>query len=150
MRKLKQDYLRGIWMQIIVDTNVILSALIKQGKTRTILTNPLTEFFTIEFAIQEIRKYKTLVLEKSGLTDEEFEIMLSLLLGNVKIVLVEQIQSRINEAKEIMRNIDLKDAPILACALSIPNDGLWTEDKHLKKQGKAKVYNTQEMIELIG
>jgi predicted nucleic acid-binding protein len=48
-----------------------------------------------------------------------------------------------------MYNIDPKDAPILACALSMPNDGLWTEDKHLKKQGKAKVYNTQEMIELI-
>jgi predicted nucleic acid-binding protein len=136
-------------MRIIVDTNIILSALIKQGKTRTILTSPLTEFYTIEFAIQEIRKYKTLVLEKSGLMDEEFELMLSLILGNVKIIPVEQIQLKINEAKEIMCNIDPKDAPILACALSMPNDGLWTEDKHLKKQGKAKVYNTQEMIELI-
>ncbi|MCX6803260.1 MAG: PIN domain-containing protein, partial [Candidatus Diapherotrites archaeon] len=73
-------------MRIIVDTNIILSSLIKQGKTRTILTNPAIEFFTIEFAIKEIRKYKTLVIEKSGLTDEEFEIMLSLLMGNVKVI----------------------------------------------------------------
>lgn len=45
-------------MRIIVDSNIILSALIKDGNTRAILTNPLHEYFTIEFAIKEnIKKW---------------------------------------------------------------------------------------------
>jgi len=136
-------------MRIIVDTNIIFSALIKQGKTRTILTNPVIEFFIIEFAIKEIRKYKTLVTDKSGLTDEEFEIMLSLLMGNIKVIDKKQTKEKIAESKQLIEETDPKDVPILACALAIPNDGLWTEDKHLKKQDKAKIYNTQEMIELM-
>jgi len=136
-------------MRIIVDTNIILSALIKQGKTRTILTNPLHEFYTIEFAIQEIRKYKNLVVKKSGLTEEEFEIMLSLIMDNIKIIEKKQIKQKIKEAKTIIEKTDPKDVPILASALSTPNDGLWSDDKHLKKQNTTKVYNTKEIIEMI-
>jgi predicted nucleic acid-binding protein len=136
-------------MRIILDSNIILSALIKSGKTRTILTTPTNEFYTIEFAIQEIRKYKTLVLKKSGLTKEEFEIMLSLIMDNIQIIEKQLIKSKINEAKKLMEKIDPKDVPILACALAIPNDGLWSNDKHLKKQPKAKVYNTKEIIDVI-
>lgn len=136
-------------MRIIVDTNIILSALIKQGKTRAILTNPLIEFYTVEFAIREIRKYKALVIKKSGLNAEEFEVMLSLLMGNIKVIDKKQTKEKIAESKQLIEETDPKDVPILACALAIPNDGLWTEDKHLKKQNKAKVYNTQEIIELM-
>jgi len=133
-------------MRIIVDTNVILSALIKEGTTRAILTNPLIEFYTIEFAIKEIRKYKSLVIEKSGLSDEEFEIMLSLVMSNVKVVEKRQIEEKINESKELIEKVDPKDVPILACALTIPNDGLWSEDKHLKKQSKIKIFTTREIL----
>jgi predicted nucleic acid-binding protein len=136
-------------MRIIVDTNIILSALIKQGKTRTILTNPLHEFYTIEFAIKEIRKYKKLVIKKSGLTEEEFEIILSLTMDNIKIIEKKRIKQKIKEAKRLIEKTDPKDVPILASALSIPNDGLWSDDKHLKKQNKAKTYNTKEIIEMI-
>ncbi|MBT4191822.1 MAG: hypothetical protein HOE11_00790 [Candidatus Diapherotrites archaeon] len=136
-------------MRIIVDTNIILSALIKQGKTRTILTNPLHEFYTIEFAIKEIRKYKKLVVKKSGLTEEEFEIILSLTMDNIKIIEKKRIKQKIKEAKRLIEKTDPKDVPILASALSIPNDGLWSDDKHLKKQNKAKTYNTKEIIEMI-
>jgi len=136
-------------MRIIVDTNVILSALIKEGTTRAILTNPLTEFYTIEFAIKEIRKYKSLVIEKSGLSGEEFEVMLSLVMSNVKVIEKCQIEGKINESKELIEKVDPKDVPILACAITIPNDGLWSEDKHLKKQNKIKVYTTKEIMEEI-
>lgn len=136
-------------MRIIVDSNIIMSAMIKQGTTRTILTNPKIEFYTVKFAIQEIRKYKKLITKKSGLTEEEFEIMLSLTMDNIKIIEKQQAKTKLKEAKKLIEKIDSKDVPILSGALSIPNEGLWTMDKHLKKQKKAKVYNTKEIIELV-
>lgn len=53
------------------------------------------------------------------------------------------------EAKEIMKNIDINDAPILAYALAIRNQGIWTEDKHFEKQDKARMWKSIELLDYI-
>lgn len=75
--------------------------------------------------------------------------MLSLLMENIKIIEKSRVKLKIKEAKKLIEQIDPKDVPILAGTLSIPNDGIWSDDKHLKKQKKSRVYNTKEIIELI-
>jgi predicted nucleic acid-binding protein len=133
-------------MRLIIDTNIILSALIKQSTTRSILTNPQFEFYIADFSIQEIQKYKNLVIEKSGLTNEKIELLFAIIMENIKIINKTQLKPKLKEAFKIMENIDPKDSPILACALTIPNEGIWTEDKHFKKQNKIKVYNKKELL----
>ena len=48
-----------------------------------------------------------------------------------------------------MRDIDEKDAPIIACALAISNEGIWTEDKHFEKQNRIKIWKTKELEEYL-
>jgi len=45
--------------------------------------------------------------------------------------------------------IDQKDAPYIALALTIENDGIWTADKHFKKQNYIKVFTTEDLIKLF-
>ena len=50
---------------------------------------------------------------------------------------------------ELISVIDEKDVPFIALALSIKNDGIWTNDKHFKKQKKIKIFTTQDLIKLL-
>lgn len=45
-------------MRVIVDSNRIISALIKEGVSRKILSSKNIEFFTVDYVIKEINKYK--------------------------------------------------------------------------------------------
>ena len=56
-------------MEVIVDTNVIISALLRDGLTRRILLLALFEVQTVRFARQEIEKHKGELLRKSGLDE---------------------------------------------------------------------------------
>ena len=53
------------------------------------------------------------------------------------------------EAMKIMSKIDEKDAQFIAVALSIKNDGIWSNDKHFEKQEKIQVFKTIDIIKLI-
>lgn len=50
-----------------------------------------------------------------------------------------------NEAMSVMKDIDIKDSPIPACALSIPNEGIWTVDKGFEKQTKIPIWKTKQL-----
>jgi len=48
-----------------------------------------------------------------------------------------------------MGKIDRDDVPFIALALSFPNDGIWTEDRHFLKQRRVKVWRTRELLKLL-
>ena len=50
-------------MKIIIDTNVLLSALIKNSSTRTIIMESGWTFYYPEMSFHEVRKYKDLVIK---------------------------------------------------------------------------------------
>ena len=77
------------------------------------------------------------------------ELLFLLIFQNIKIISDEKVKSKMKEAMEIMKNIDIDDSPILACALAIQNDGIWTEDKHFDKQNKVKVWKTKYLIDKV-
>ncbi len=54
-------------MKIVVDTNRIMSALLRDGTSREIIIFGDIEFVTPEHAIEEIKKYKNMLLEKAGI-----------------------------------------------------------------------------------
>jgi predicted nucleic acid-binding protein len=55
----------------------------------------------------------------------------------------------LEEAAELMCDIDADDAPFLAAALSISCDGIWTEDPHFLKQSAIKVWRTRDLLHFI-
>jgi len=90
-----------------------------------------------------------LILEKSGLTKEEFDILFSLLTETIKIIKKESYINNVKEAQKIIGHIHKEDIPFVALALTIPNDGIWSEDKHFLQQNKIKVFNTQDILKQV-
>jgi len=133
----------------MLDANIILSALMKNGITRKILLSKEIEFYTIQYTLEEVLKYNALIKRKSGLNDHELTIILDTIFENIKIIPIKNVKSNFKKAFEVMKNIDPKDAPILAGAMSIPNDGLWTNDEHLKQQKLNKTIGTKELLSII-
>lgn len=136
-------------MKIIVDTNRILAALLSKGNTRRIILSNNLDFYTLDYALDEINKYRDLILEKTGMNKKDIDLLLSLFMQNISMIPEEDIKPNMKEASEIMKEIDTKDAPILACALSVKNSSIWSEDKHFDKQDKIKVCKTKDLLEYI-
>jgi predicted nucleic acid-binding protein len=135
-------------MKIIIDTNILLSALIKNSTTRKILIRSDWEFYYPKISLNEIKKHEDMVIRKSDMKKENYEILLSDLLNNITLVKQEEI-TNLDQAKEIMRNIDPDDTIFIAAALSIKDSIIWTDDKHFNQQKEIKTYNTQQMMWLF-
>lgn len=133
-------------MKIIVDVNVILSALIRDSTTRKIILNSEFDFYFPEPSLHKIRKYKDYILEKSGLTEEEYNKIMATLFKYIRIAPTEEIEKNWSEAKKIMEHIDPEDVVFIAVALSISDSVIWSDDGHFEKQNKVKVLKTAEII----
>ncbi|MBR9693445.1 PIN domain-containing protein [Candidatus Woesearchaeota archaeon] len=134
-------------MKIVVDTNILLSALIRDSTTREIVTSSKWEFFYPEVSLHEIRKYQQLVLEKTGLSKAAYEQLLAMLLDHVRLIPDEQLSGKMKEAKEIMQEIDPKDVVFIAAALAIPNSVVWSDDKDFDQQERVTTLKTKDIVE---
>jgi len=135
-------------MKFVIDTNILLSALIKDSKTRKILMESGLTFYYPEISFKEVEKYKGLVMEKADINESDFNGLVDSLLQYIKVV--SRIDShKIEEAEEIIGQIDPNDVTFIALALSIENDGIWSNDAHFQKQDKIKVYKTEDIINLV-
>ncbi|MBD3204288.1 hypothetical protein GF327_08395 [Candidatus Woesearchaeota archaeon] len=83
------------------------------------------------------------------MSKKAFKKLLHLILRNVLIVPNDVLEPYKNEAVKIIKDIDLDDAPFIACALAYPNSTIWSDDKKLKQQSKIKILNTKEMIDYL-
>jgi len=133
---------------IVIDTNIFMSALIKEGLTRQLLTDLKINFLFPEFEFKEISKYKQKIIEKTKLSEEEFYILLLRLLKYVRVVPEEVILKYKKEADEIMGNIHKEDTAFIATALAF-NCPIWSDDKHFQKQEIIKVFTTKNIINFI-
>ena len=136
-------------MIIIVDVNVILSALIKDSTTREIMVKSYQDFYFPEPSVHKIRKYKGLILEKSGLSEGELAVLLKTLFQFIQLIPTEELMPYWEEAKQIMEKIDSEDAPFIAAALSQENAVIWSDDKHFDKQDRIIVLKTKDMVRLF-
>jgi putative PIN family toxin of toxin-antitoxin system len=136
-------------MKLVIDTNIIMSALIKNGATRKlIMTYPL-EFCTPEHVFEEIEKHKEYLSKKANMNKEEISALLEILRERIEIVPQQKIKQGMKQARRTMEKIDENDSPILSCALTTKNQGIWTEDKHFKKQSNTKTWTTSELYKIF-
>jgi len=135
-------------VKLVVDTSILFAALLKKSTVRELLLNPLFEFYVPEFGIEEIEKHVEEIVDRSGLNVENVYLLLGVLLSSVQAVPAERILKKYREAEKIMGRIDRDDVPFVALALSFPNDGIWSEDKHFLKQKKVKVWRTRDLLKL--
>ena len=136
-------------MNIIIDSNELFSALIKDSITRKIILEYASFFLFPSFIFEEMQKHKTELLKKSRMSGEDFSKLLQLILKKVVIVPNEVLIPYRKEAFEIVKNIDPDDVLFVACALAYHNSIIWSNDRKLKKQSRVKVINTKEIIKLL-
>lgn len=116
-------------IRIVVDANVILSALLG-GSARFVLFDPQFEFVTTVFTLEEVERYIPRVSEKSGVSFHEIAEALSLL--PFRIYPREHYRRTLPRARKMMKHIDPHDADILALYLT-ESTYLWSDDRDFER-----------------
>jgi predicted nucleic acid-binding protein len=133
-------------MRLVIDTSILISALLKDSVTRQILLFSSIDFLLPEYAFEEIEKHKDNVSIRSGLSRGEIEIVLSLIIENITIIPASKLKPYMEKAHKIIGSIDPFDVPFVALALSIDNDGIWSNDKHFKNLKGIKIWKTSDVF----
>ncbi len=135
-------------MKIVLDSNILFSALIKDSKTRRIILE-YNEFFLFpQYIFEEMEGHMDELLEKSKLSRQDFNSLLSILLKKVAIVSNEVLLPYRQRALDIIKNIDKDDVLFIACALAYSDSVIWSNDKRLKNQKIIRILNTDEIANL--
>ena len=143
-------------MRIVVDTNIVFSALINSGSTiPEMIVAPFSDFqfFTSEYLFKELEKHKTKLKKASKLTEEEISRAKTELFKYIKTISLELIPQEIwLVAEDLTLDIDPNDIPFVALSIFL-DAHLWTGDKilyaGLKKKGFDNVLLTAELREML-
>ena|SRR3989338_8006938 len=136
-------------MKIIVDVNALISALLRESTSRSLIVNSGQDFCFPEPSLHKIRKYKDYILGKSGFSELEFLIIFHTILYFMRVIPTEAISQYWDEAQKIMEHIDPEDVTIIAAALSQENSVIWSNDAHFDQQNKVFVLKTEDMVKLF-
>ena len=89
-------------MELIIDANILMSALIAtEGKTYDLIFNDNIKLFSPDKLIEELEKHKKEILKKSGLSEYDFDIFVSLISAEINFVPYSDIKKYILEANKI-------------------------------------------------
>jgi len=132
--------------QFVVDANILISILIS-GKSSYKPILSFLDFFTPDFALEEIEKYRPVIFEKSKLKADELRQFAFFVFNEVTVVPNFVISDEaIVKATELVQNIDIKDISYTALALEL-DFVLLTRDKKLVQGLKRKGFRMVMLFE---
>jgi len=133
-------------MKLVVDANVVISALIADSKTRELIVTLEPDLLTPEFVHDEIENYEELIVEKSGMCPDRVAQFIDLLFQYIEVVPAREFYPYIEEAKEALGDTDPDDVLYVACALASDAD-IWSDDSDFEEQGVVKAHKTSDIID---
>lgn len=136
-------------MKLVVDTNVLLSALIANSATRTLLFSIDDPLVAPEGLKRELDRHDQLVREKSGLDDTELDALTSRLFSHVEFVPHPELEANREEAADALADVDSDDVIFLATALSV-DGAVWSDDRHFQAQDLVPVVTTEDVLGAFG
>ncbi len=143
MPQLRRDMSNGK-KNVVVDANIIISALIAQAFSLKLLLDNRYPLYTPDFVFEEIIKHEDEIIQKSGLTKREVGIIFGKIIQNVRVVQIESYWCFKQEATELIA--DPKDWPYIAVALF--SDGIiWTYDAGFSRQQRIVCVTTHQLME---
>ncbi len=124
-------------MKIVIDSNRIIAALIKESTTRKIIFDKNFEFFAPEQIRHEINEHRNEIISKISVAQDEFDLLESIIFSFIKIIQQKEYSKVIDKLRSEID--DINDLPFLAVCLLINAEGIWTHDPHFLKQRKCNV-----------
>ncbi len=131
-------------MELVLDANILFSALIKEGITRELMLADEIVLFTPEYIINEFLEHIGEIAKKTHVEKHALIDFLKILFkeSNINIIPLDEIRSFIVDAKKISPDPD--DVLYFAAAIRI-RCGIWSNDKKLKNQEQIPVYSTHDL-----
>jgi|Deesub1362B_J571_1020462.scaffolds.fasta_scaffold40536_1 predicted nucleic acid-binding protein len=138
-------------MKLVVDANVVFSALVKKGVAFLVfLLNSLSkkfEFIAPEYLWIEIDNKKEKVLKYSRLSGKELEELTSFLKREIEIIPNSEFLEFIPKAESLLKCHE-KDTPYLALALAF-NCAIFSGDEKLESLSPVPVYSPRELLNIL-
>ena len=130
--------------RVVIDTNVLVSAFINNGKARKLVLKLLQEHTVISSSQMLAELADVLSRDKFSVTSPQVDRFISILVGKAKMVSVHSSSKVISE--------DPDDDIVLNTALSGKADYIVSGDKHLLKIAcyeKTQILSVNEFIQII-
>lgn len=134
-------------MRLVVDSNVLIAALLKHSTTHHLMFSIELELYAPEHCKEEILKYETEFALKMGKTVLQVRDAVDLILYGVSIVPQGEYAQKELEAKIICAS-HVNDWPFVALALKM-NAPIWINDAAFFKHSELKVFSTKEIIKVL-
>ena len=142
-------------MLFAVDSNVLFTFFWNTSVFRKLSVRQDLLLVSPELALAEISKNSSELIEKSGISKEEFGKLLKELKALVNFAPLEEYSKFMKDAGSLAKSLPdeekaefQKDIDFLALALKLKCP-LWSNDRLLKKQSKVDVFSTREVIGII-
>ncbi|AQL43930.1 DNA-binding protein [Halorientalis sp. IM1011] len=133
-------------MKLVIDANVVISALIADSKTRELIVTLEPELLTPAFVHDEVENYEDLIVEKSGMEPDRVAQFIDLLFQYIEVVPADDFYPAIDRAKEAINDTDPDDVLYLACAIA-RDAAIWSDDSDFDEQDLVETYSTSDVID---
>ena len=132
-------------MKLVIDANVVISALIADSKTRELIVTLEPDLLTPAFVHDEIENYQDLIVEKSGMKPARVEQFIDLLFQYLDVIPASEFYPAIESADEAIGDTDPDDVLYLACAIAC-DAAIWSDDSDFAEQDLVETYSTSDVI----
>ncbi|MBX0297957.1 PIN domain-containing protein [Haloarcula nitratireducens] len=133
-------------MKLVIDVNVVISALLADSKTRELIVTLNPDLLTPAFVHDEIETYEDLIVEKSGMEPNRVTQFLELLFQYIEVVPADEFYPAIERAEAELGDTDPDDVLYLACALA-SDAAIWSDDADFDEQALVETYSTSDVID---
>lgn len=135
-------------MRLVVDTNIVVAAIIRPGNTQKLLFSGFFDCHAPEHLMGEIENNRRDILRKSGFEEGFLDSVIRLVYGKITFVPLSEFVVFKLAALELCPKGHEKDWPFFALALKL-ECGLWSQDAALKNQKTVEVFTTGDIIRVL-
>jgi predicted nucleic acid-binding protein len=130
---------------IVIDANTIISATLTSGITREMLLTTEDELYSPAFIREEIATHRSVLRDKSGLSNAALDTLLDTLFTAIEILPEDRTNQSRETAERAMETIDPNDTLYVAAALEL-DAAIWSGDPDLHDQTLIPALTTEAMV----
>lgn len=136
-------------MYLVVDPNVVISAIITKGNASNVFSlnsiNKKFNFIAPNFLFIELGKHTERIMRETHFSEEILNEEVEFVMSQITFILEEEFSNYTEKAREILKGHE-KDVPYLALALAF-NCRIFSGDKELKSIIPNIVITPRELLE---